>query len=144
MSVQLQLLFIVCLLLVSSVFGKDLSRDEFDEIVKDERVLAVEFYSPMCGSCKEFAGTWAQLETKLKSVITAKVNIDTAHGMDIAKTQQVLEEGIPNVRLYKSSGGKSVSLMKGDLRSAKDLLQHIRAEVNTLNRRDDGFFLKAP
>jgi len=137
-------ILIVILVILTKALSEDLSRSDFDQILKDERVLAVEFYSPMCGSCKEFSATWTQLETKLKSVMTAKVNIDTKDGMEIAKNEKVLEEGIPNVRLYKSSRGTSVSLMKGDLRSAKDLLQNIRSEVNTLNRRDDGFFLKAP
>lgn len=82
------------------------------------------------------------LFSSLKSIITAKVNIDTRDGMEIAKAEKVLDEGIPNVRLYKKTAGTSTSLMSGNLLPAKKIISIIRVEVNGMGRRDDGFFLK--
>lgn len=62
--------------------------------------------------------------------------------MAIAKAEEVLGEGIPNVRLYKKKTGKSTSLMSGNLLPAKEIVSKIRDEVNGMGRRDDGFFLK--
>ena len=72
------------------------------EIVEDERVWLVEFYSTMCGSCKEFSNVWSKVDGSMRSIVTAQVNIDFPEGMEIAKKLKVLEEGIPNVKLLNS------------------------------------------
>jgi thiol-disulfide isomerase/thioredoxin len=86
-------------------------------VLTDEKVWAVEFYSSMCGSCKEFNPTWTKVEKSLKSIATTKVNIDTKEGMEIAKELGVLEEGIPNLRLFSNlkstSSNRIGSLPKG-------------------------------
>jgi thioredoxin-like negative regulator of GroEL len=76
-------------------------------ILTDEKVWLVEFYSGMCGSCKEFSATWSKVEKSMKSIATAKINIDNKGGMEIAKELGVLEEGIPNIRLFKSLKAES-------------------------------------
>ena len=80
----------------------------------DETVWLIEFYSPMCGSCKEFAPTWSLLESKLKNKLkTGKVNIDEKLGLKIAEETGALEEGIPHLRLfnrYQDYGGLSLKL----------------------------------
>ena len=93
-----------------------LSTEDFSkEIVKDDRVWIVEFYSAMCGSCKEFTPTWEKLEFSLKSkVVLGKVNIDDQNSMKLAQSLGVLDEGIPCIRLYTSkSDDKGFTLMSG-------------------------------
>ena len=65
----------------------------FKEVMEDERVFMVEFYSGMCGSCREFSPTWTKLENVAKNIATTKVNIDEPDGMEFAKKLGVLEEG---------------------------------------------------
>lgn len=72
------------------------------DVINDERVWLVYFYSAMCGSCREFSGVWGKVDASMKSIVTAKINIDEKGGMEIAKELNVLVEGIPNVRLLNS------------------------------------------
>ena len=63
------------LLLIFAIFyiavASDLDPTTFKaSVIDDTRVWLVEFYSPMCGSCTEFAPTWAKVESAMKSVST--------------------------------------------------------------------------
>lgn len=80
---KLFLTLIVTLLIIKNVkagkYALEVDKTNFDEkIKKDPRVFVMEFYSPMCGSCKEFAPKWEKLEKVLeeKLIGAAKVNID--------------------------------------------------------------------
>jgi thioredoxin-like negative regulator of GroEL len=81
------------------VSGGDIDASRFDELVIDDsRVWAVEFYSPMCGSCTEFSPTWHSMEGKFKSIESGSINIDSKEGMVVAQRLGVLDEGLPNIR----------------------------------------------
>ena len=83
-------------------------------VIDDERVWLVEFYSTMCGSCKEFSGVWSKIEASMKSIETTKINIDHPEGMEVAKALRVLDEGVPNVRLLNSkTNSNGVTVMSG-------------------------------
>lgn len=109
---MISLLLIVSLAVVSAV---EYNLESFKtDVVNDDRVWLVEFYSTMCGSCKEFSSIWKKLDLSMRSISTAQINIDEPHGMAIAKALDVLDEGIPNVRLLNSKQKPSgVSLMTG-------------------------------
>ena len=110
----------------------------------DERAVLVEFYSGMCGSCKEFEPTWAKIEKAAKSIATAKVNIDADEGLAIAESLGVLEEGLPNVRLFKTaSDRKGVSIIPGIPDTYKNMMKIIKSELKGLTKRDDGMLLKS-
>jgi thioredoxin-like negative regulator of GroEL len=106
------LLLLALLAVVSSV---EFDLDSFKlDVVNDDRVWLVEFYSTMCGSCKEFSAVWKKLDQSMRSISTAQINIDEPHGMAIAKALDVLDEGIPNVRLLNSrQKPNGVSIMTG-------------------------------
>lgn len=40
----------------------------------------------MCGSCKEFAPTWDKVANSMKSIATAKINVDTKDGAKLASS----------------------------------------------------------
>jgi thioredoxin-like negative regulator of GroEL len=101
------------LLAIAPVLCVDLDPLQFQtQVLEDETAWVVEFYSPMCGSCKEFTPVWNSLEKKIKSMKTGKINIDNKDGLKIAEKLGVLEEGIPNVQLLAKKGS-SISIMKG-------------------------------
>lgn len=102
--------------------------DDFDmtsfksKVIDDERVWLVEFYSTMCGSCKEFSGVWSKIEASMKSIETTKINIDHVDGMEVAKALRVLEEGIPNVRILNSKTNlNGVTVMSGTVQKFHEL-----------------------
>ena len=66
---------------------QDLKGHEFDSVVVDSKeVYLVEFYSGMCGSCKEFSPIWNEVAASLQGKIeTEKINIDDKAGMEVAK-----------------------------------------------------------
>ena len=106
------LLLIALFAVVSSV---EFNLDSFKtDVVNDDRVWLVEFYSTMCGSCQEFSAVWKKLDQSMRSISTAQINIDEPHGMEIAKALDVLDEGIPNVRLLNSrQKPNGISIMTG-------------------------------
>jgi hypothetical protein len=66
-SILFLLLAVVCQL----GLAKDLDASKFQtDVVSDNRVWLVEFYSAMCGSCTEFAPTWTKIEGAMKSIAT--------------------------------------------------------------------------
>ena len=71
------------------------SQADFKEkVLSHEDVFAVEFFSSMCGSCKEFSPIWAKYAKSTPPVRTAKVNIDDKGGMALAQSLGVMEEGV--------------------------------------------------
>ena len=111
----------VVVLVISCLFAVYAEHDVTSfasEIIDDERVWLVEFYSTMCGSCKEFSTVWEKVDASMRSIVTAQVNIDFPAGMEIAKKLKVLEEGIPNVKLLNSNHLKSgTTIMSGEKNS---------------------------
>lgn len=110
--------FILLLLCLSIcvLAAADLQPSSFsNDVVGSERVWLVEFYSAMCGSCKEFAPTWEKIEFSLKSKLSlGKVNIDDQESMKLAQSLGVLDEGIPCIRIFSSkSSDKGASIMSG-------------------------------
>ena len=106
---------ILLIFLIAVVYAADLNPTTFkNDVVLDDNVWMVEFYSSMCGSCQEFAPTWQKLESMVPGVQTGKINIDQKEGMKLAEELGVLSEGIPNVRVFHNSGdSKGFSIYTG-------------------------------
>ena len=98
---SLLLFFVACSVVsLTAADQKEWTLAEFKKnVIEDDRAWIVEFYSAMCGSCKEFAPTWDRIEMNLNDVLKTKVNIDQKGGMEVAQYMGALEEGLPNVRL---------------------------------------------
>lgn len=138
------LFFSICLLLLGACRG-DLDPASFEqEVLRDDRVWLIEFYSPMCGSCTEFTPTWTRLQNQMISIATGKINIDEEKGMALAQKLGVLDEGLPNIRMFSSNSSPNVgvAIMPGDILPHNKIVQAIKANVAGLERRDDGFYLK--
>ena len=134
--------FLVALALAAE--EKAWTLDEFkNSVIKDERVWLVEFYSGMCGSCKEFAPIWDHVAQSMPDLMKTKVNIDQKGGMEVAQFMGALEEGLPNVRLITTQDGKSEGIVKGDVLPYKKIMHMTSARLSNLPRRGGvGMFLK--
>ena len=85
----------------------------------------IEFASNMCGSCKVFEPTFKKLAAKLQKegMPVGSINIDEKAAMQVAGAEEsndpdmdsMMEEGIPNLRLYYMDNGerKHLSLLRG-------------------------------
>ena len=132
-------ILLVVTVFVPVVFGGG----SLEEVLADERVFMVEFYSGMCGSCQEFAPTWAKLEKAAKNVATAKVNIDEEEGMKFAQKVGVLDEGLPNIRLFTSTAGNGISVLPGMPEPYKKIMAKVKVHLSSVGKRDDGVYIKS-
>eukprot|EP00981_Chlorochromonas_danica_P015430 scaffold12089_cov176-Ochromonas_danica.AAC.8 len=112
------LLAILSLYLVLAVCSRsviEISPNQFrEDVIADDRVWLIEFYSSMCGSCQEFAPTWEKVANRAKSVQKGQVNVDDPQGMALAEKLGVLAEGVPNIRLFARQGDpRGASLING-------------------------------
>eukprot|EP00298_Acanthocystis_sp_HF-20_P005292 c15512_g1_i1.p1 GENE.c15512_g1_i1~~c15512_g1_i1.p1 ORF type:complete len:143 (+),score=38.92 c15512_g1_i1:22-450(+) len=114
----------------------------FEElVVQDSRVWMIEFYSSMCGSCKEFAGTWKKLSTQYeKSVMIGHVDIDKKDGKKLAMDLGVLEEGIPNVKLFNAN--RPITIMASEIEQFKTLTSKIDSNLKSLSKDEKGVYLR--
>jgi thioredoxin-like negative regulator of GroEL len=123
--------------------GINLDTSNFKKVQSEKKAYLIEFYSRMCGSCKEFAPAWhvmAQSATKWQ-IAPARVNIDDQKGMALAEKLGILEHGIPTVQLMRPDGELSKIMGGEDLEEllgknhaliAKTLFERVPAEYKKL------------
>eukprot|EP01060_Flectonema_neradi_P039068 TRINITY_DN845_c1_g1_i1.p1 TRINITY_DN845_c1_g1~~TRINITY_DN845_c1_g1_i1.p1 ORF type:complete len:278 (+),score=75.34 TRINITY_DN845_c1_g1_i1:67-834(+) len=112
------------------------SMNEFTTtVLESKEAFAVEFYSNMCGSCKEFGPVWDEYAAGNPPVRTAKVDIDSKGAKEIADTLGVMEEGIPNVRVFSGVDETGTSIMKGDPLKPHDLKTKIQEALKPLKKK---------
>jgi len=124
----------------------DLTPENFEnEVITDHRVWLVEFYSPMCGSCKEFTPVWKTMEDHLTSkVMTGKINIDHKEGQKIAGAVGALEDGIPALVLFASLGdskGVSLKIAEADM-TKSNILKVLKKKIRDFATEASGHYLK--
>lgn len=117
----------------------------FDEVNTSPRAYLVEFYSGMCGYCKEFEPTWQQLTSKATRLESWRVNIDEEAGSQLATRLGILDLGIPAVVLFDSSDDYQ-PLMAAELFPLSRILKRVYHATRGQNLAldSDGFFLKKP
>jgi thiol-disulfide isomerase/thioredoxin len=98
-------------------------------VVQSGNVHVIEYFSKMCGSCKEFEPTWDQVANSIENEYRiGRVNIDTKEGMRLAKEQGILKRGIPAIQVV--AGKDSSIVMAGKLLGFSDILQ----SISTINQ----------
>jgi thiol-disulfide isomerase/thioredoxin len=148
--VSLFIVLIVSLVAISSAVIKEYTQENFDEILHDDKVFIIKFYSPMCGTCKEFAPVWEKFTRTLGDQVEyGAVNIE-AEGMgQLADSMGVLDEGIPNVRIItrkkKKMLYKTPSIYSGQGKSMPHVAKLVNLSMRVLQqhqRDDEGNYMK--
>jgi len=93
------------LLFVALSFGSDvleLDAENFDQTIKDNSLILVEFFAPWCGHCKRLEPEYEKAAADLKShnIAIAKVNADAEHNKPLANTYGI--KGFPTIKLFRN------------------------------------------
>jgi len=100
-----------------------------EEVLDSHEAWLIEYYSEMCGSCKQFSPIWDSTVKNIKKLKIGRVNIDDKLGMELAKQMGVLNEGIPCVRLVHGKNGEQVTVMAGDITNQNIFVNALKAKV---------------
>jgi thioredoxin-like negative regulator of GroEL len=126
-----------CLISLKFVLNESIeSQDAWtNSVVASDFATVVEFKSGMCSSCQEFEPEWKKITDHVKGVRFASVDIDKPFGMKLARSFGVLDEGIPNIRIFGGSKAKGIPVFSGE----GNALQII-PKINKALKTDKGIF----
>ena len=93
------------------------SRNEFNEIVKEERLTVVDFFATWCGPCRMLAPELHELESDHPEINVAKVDVDKLP--ELAGIYYI--NAVPTLIFFKN--GKVINQVSGYM--DKDALEEI-------------------
>ena len=75
----------------------DVTADNFNDIITDNKFVVVDFWAPCCGPCKGFAPVYEELSEKYPDIVFAKVN--TEEQQQLAGEFQI--RSIPTLMIFR-------------------------------------------
>ena len=79
--------------------ARNINRNQFEEIIRGEKPVLVDYWAPWCGYCRRIEQAYEKLaDSYAESLIAAKVNIDE----EPLLTDQEEIEVIPTLVMYKN------------------------------------------
>ncbi len=75
----------------------ELVKDTFEETIKNNDIVIVDFWAPWCGPCRSFAPTYEAVSEKYSGIVFAKVN--TEDEQELAATFQI--RSIPTLMVFR-------------------------------------------
>ena len=98
---------------------KELSADNFDEVIGSNKIVVVDFWAPWCGPCKAIAPIIDELAEAYGAEITfAKVNTDAYES--IAQAQGI--RSLPTIRIFKDGTAATQSVGMVTRQALEDLI----------------------
>lgn len=103
---------------------KDYTNQEFQQALKDNKYVLVDFYAEWCGPCKMLAPIIVEIAETLKDeALVLKVNVETERVL----ASEYRVSSIPTIILFKE--GKPVEVALG-YRPKDALLKMVRSHIN--------------
>ncbi len=111
----------------------ELNNENFEDTIKNNRIILVDFWAPWCGPCRSFAPTYEASSEQHTDVVFAKVN--TEEQQELAMRFQI--RSIPtlmifceNVIIFSQAGALPESALEEVIGKAKDLdMDMVRSEI---------------
>ena len=111
----------------------DLTTENFEDTIKNNRIILVDFWAPWCGPCRSFAPTYEAASESHTDVVFAKVN--TEEQQELAMRFQI--RSIPtlmifceNIIIFSQAGALPDSALEDVVNKAKELdMDVVRAEI---------------
>lgn len=75
----------------------DLDKKSFEETIKDNDFVIVDFWAPWCGPCRSFAPVYDKVSTDFDDIVFAKVNTEVEQ--EIAVHFQI--RSIPTLMIFR-------------------------------------------
>jgi len=113
-----------------------LTTENFDDAIKNNELILVEFYAPWCGHCKHLAPEYAQAAGELKGkAVLAKVDADNEQNRPLATRFEI--RGFPTLKVFRNGEPTDYP---GD-RTAKSIVSYMKKQtqpaVRVLETEDD-------
>ena len=111
----------------------EVSAENFNDLIKDNDFVIVDFWAPWCGPCKGFAPVYEELSEKYPDIVFAKVN--TEEEQQLAAEFQI--RSIPTLMLFREQiilfaqpGALQGSQLEQVIEQAKDLdMDQVRKDI---------------
>jgi thioredoxin 1 len=75
----------------------DATRDNFEELIKGNDIILVDFWAPWCGPCRQFAPVYESLSGQHEDIVFAKIN--TEEERELAGHFQI--RSIPTLMVFR-------------------------------------------
>lgn len=97
---------------------KHVNKEEFNELLKQDKILVVDFFAVWCGPCQMLGPVLEALAKEMDNIEVLKIDIDEEQELAIEMGIEV----VPTVMIFKN--GEKKNVLQG-LRSKSELIEEI-------------------